>query len=262
MADYVIGDVQGCYKALQALLKKIAFKTDQDRLYFLGDLVNRGGQSLAVLRWIVAHQANCYNVLGNHDLSLLHQYYLPKRRKNNREFKAIFAAPDADLLMQWLLSQPLMIELPDVVMSHAGLYPLWDIETQLQRSEWAMLCLREQPKKFFKKMYGDEPQSWHQDLSTTAQWRFIVNVSTRMRFVDSEGHLNFTEKSATTNIKSLQPWFTLSNPQKHSKDIYFGHWSTLGLYRKGQINCLDTGRVWGGQLSAVRLQDKALIQAE
>lgn len=260
MADYVIGDVQGCYQALKALLKKIDFKSDCDRLFFLGDLVNRGGESLAVLRWVYSYHGNCFNVLGNHDLSLLHQYYLPKRRKKNAEYRAIFAATDAALLMKWLVRQPLLIELPEAVLTHAGIYPLWDIDTQARHSDWAMIHLRDHPKSFLKTMYGDEPRSWHAGLTDTEKYRFIANVSTRMRFVDDKGRLDFNEKMATTTKKTLQPWFTLSAQKTFKKSIYFGHWSTLGLYRKGPINCLDSGCVWGGQLSAVRLQDNALFQ--
>jgi len=260
MADYVIGDVQGCYQALQGMLKKIHFNSDCDRLFFLGDLVNRGGESLAVLRWVYSYHGNCFTVLGNHDLSLLHQYYLPKRRKKNPEFRAIFAATDASLLMKWLVRQPLLIELPDAVLTHAGIYPLWDVDTQARHSDWAMALLREQPKKFLKIMYGDEPRSWHAGLTEFEKWRFIVNVSTRMRFVDNQGRLNFTEKMATTTNKTLQPWFDLNAQKSHKKPIYFGHWSTLGLYRKGLINGLDSGCVWGGQLSAVRLHDNVLFQ--
>ncbi len=236
------------------------YRNDRDRLFFLGDLVNRGGESLAVLRWVYSHHDCCFNVLGNHDFSLLHQYYLPKRRKNNREFRAIFAATDAALLMKWLVRQPLLIELPEAVLTHAGVYPLWDVDTQARHSDWAMSNLREHPKRFLKIMYGDEPRSWHAGLTDAEKWRFIVNVSTRMRFVDDQGRLEFTQKMATTKKKSLQPWFTLSRQNSFKKPIYFGHWSTLGLYRNGLINCLDSGCVWGGQLSAVRLQDNALFQ--
>ena len=160
MADYVIGDVQGCYDALMALRKKIDFKPDCDRLFFLGDLVNRGGQSLAVIRWVYARQANCQTVLGNHDLSLLYRYFFPKKRTKNTEFKAIFDATDCDLLMNWLLKCPLHIDLPEGLLTHAGMYPFWDMDTFRKKSAWAGKKLQAKPDKFLKHMYGDQPDCW------------------------------------------------------------------------------------------------------
>ncbi len=260
MADYVIGDVQGCYDALMALRKKINFNPDCDRLYFLGDLVNRGGQSLAVLRWVYARQANCQSVLGNHDLSLLYRYYFPKKRAKNPEFKAIFAATDCTLLMYWLLKCPLVIDLPQALLSHAGMYPWWDIKTFNEKASWASEQLVSKPGKFLKNMYGDQPDCWRDDLKKTEQWRFIVNSCTRMRFVDSRGHLNFDEKMATTEKPGLKPWFDYLDQDRLEKPLYFGHWSTLGLFQQGKINGLDSGCVWGGALTAIRLDDQAVIQ--
>lgn len=260
MADYVIGDVQGCYDALMALRKKINFNIDRDRLYFLGDLVNRGGQSLAVLRWVYARQANCQSVLGNHDLSLLYRYHLPKKRSKNAEFKAIFEAPDHTLLMNWLLHCPLIIDLPNALLSHAGLYPFWDVDTFKQRAAWAAQKLHRKPIKYLRNMYGDYPEAWQDDLNKVEQWRFIINSLTRMRFLDTAGGLNFTEKMATTKKPGLKPWFEYL-PENHiNKPLYFGHWSTLGLYQKGLVNGLDSGCVWGGALTAVRLDDQQVIQ--
>lgn len=260
MADYVIGDVQGCYDALMSLRKKIDFNVDRDRLFFLGDLVNRGGQSLAVLRWVYARQDNCKTVLGNHDLSLLYRYHHPKKRGKNEEFKAIFAATDHSLLMDWLLHCPLMIELPQALLSHAGFYPMCDVAKFKEKTQWAAEKLQSKPKKFLKNMYGDKPDKWHDDLSQSEQWRFIINCCTRMRFIDDEGRLNYTKKMASTKKPNLNPWFHYLSDNNMPKPIYFGHWSTLGLYQKGLINCLDSGCVWGGALSAVRLDDQQLIQ--
>ena len=262
MADYVIGDVQGCYDALMALRKKINFKPDRDRLYFLGDLVNRGGQSLAVLRWVYARQANCQSVLGNHDLSLLFRYHFPKSRQKNAEFAAIFAATDCDLLMDWLLHCPLAIDLPEGLLSHAGIYPYWDITTFLQKTRWAEKKLQQKTSKYLKKMYGDNPACPDDALSKAEQWRFIINTCTRMRFVDDNGCLDLKEKMASSDTQNLKPWFRHMDTTEISKPIYFGHWSTLGLYQQSPFHCLDSGCVWGGALTAVRLQDQAVIQVK
>ncbi len=262
MADYVIGDVQGCYDALMALRKKIDFNPDCDRLYFLGDLVNRGGQSLAVLRWIYARQANCQTVLGNHDLSLLYRYFFPKKRAKNPEFKAIFAATDCRLLMDWLLQCPLHIDLSKGLLSHAGIYPFWDMNTFKENTDWAVEKLQTKPEKVLKHMYGDKPDCWQEDLKSTERWRFIINSCTRMRFVDSAGRLDLNEKMATTDKKELKPWFEYLDQSQLTKPLYFGHWSTLGFYQYGKINALDSGCVWGGALTAIRLDDGAVFQVE
>ncbi|KAA3645771.1 MAG: symmetrical bis(5'-nucleosyl)-tetraphosphatase [Proteobacteria bacterium] len=260
MSDYVIGDVQGCYDALMALRQKINFKPDCDRLFFLGDLVNRGGQSLAVLRWVYARQANCQSVLGNHDLSLLYRYHLPKKRSKNAEFRAIFEAPDHALLMDWLRHCPLMIDLPNALLSHAGMYPFWDVETFKQKADWAAMKLQSKPNKYLKYMYGDQPDRWQDDLTKIERWRFIINSTTRMRFIDKQGRLDLKEKMAATAKPNLQAWFNYLDQTTLDKPLYFGHWSTLGLYQQGFINCLDSGCVWGGALTAVRLDDLQLIQ--
>ena len=262
MADYVIGDVQGCYDALMALRKKIDFNPDCDRLFFLGDLVNRGGQSLAVLRWVYARQANCQTVLGNHDLSLLYRYHFPKKRTKNHEFKAIFEATDCTLLMDWLLKCPLVIDLPHALLSHAGMYPFWDIKSFIRQTDWAVDKLRAKPEKFLSHMYGDQPDRWQTDLKKTGQWRFIINSCTRMRFVDAQGRLDFNEKMATTDNPGLKPWFEYLDQSSLDKPLYFGHWSTLGLYQQGKINGLDSGCVWDGALTAVRLGDQAVFQVQ
>lgn len=262
MADYVIGDVQGCYDALMALHKKINFNPDCDRLYFLGDLVNRGGQSLAVLRWVYARQANCQTVLGNHDLSLLYRYYFPLKRQKNAEFAAIFAATDCDLLLSWLLHSPLAMNLPNALLTHAGVYPWWSLAEFLQKSLWASKKLTRKTEKYLKKMYGDTPKRYDDGLDKMARWRFIINSCTRMRFVDAEGNLDFKEKMATSDKPNLKPWFSYLNQSELPKPIFFGHWSTLGFYQQGKINALDSGCVWGGALTAVRLDDQAVFQVQ
>lgn len=260
MSTYVIGDVQGCFDALQDLLDLIEFKSSSDQLIFCGDLVNRGGQSLDVLRWVYANQFSCKTVLGNHDLSLLSKYFLQKFRTKNLEFKIIFDAPDVPNIMNWLLKQPLYEQTHNHLIIHAGLYPKWTIKQFKQLADECHRAMIENPMSFFKKMYGNTPKKWSTDLPIELQHRFVINASTRMRFVKSDGALNFSQNRRQTNIKGLKPWFEYKPVKKLKKHIVFGHWSALGFYQGTQVTCIDSGKVWGGQLTALRLEDNKFFQ--
>ncbi len=183
MATYVVGDVQGCFEPLMQLIKVIAFKPSEDNIIFCGDLVNRGGRSLDVLRWVYAHQNCCDAVLGNHDLSMLSKYYLGAKKISNPEFKAIFMAPDARLLFNWLLHRPLYIELKKHIIVHAGIFPGWQTEQFKNLADSTVEKLLASPKSFFQTMYGNNPRKWSADLNTTDTCRFVINACTRMRFV-------------------------------------------------------------------------------
>ncbi len=260
MATYAIGDVQGCFDPLMKLLKVIGFNPGEDRLVFCGDLVNRGGQSLDVLRWVYAHQNSCLTVLGNHDLSLLSKYYLKKFRTKNTEFQAIFNAPDVSLLMNWLLHQPLYIQHQGSLIIHAGFYPWWRIKQFKQLATTTEKTMQEDPPRFFKTMYGNTPKKWSEDLEPHLKCRFVINASTRMRFVKKDGSLNLNQNGRQSTIKSLQPWFNHLPQKGFKKHIVFGHWSALGLFQDKNVTCLDTGKVWGGQLTALRLDDQQIFQ--
>ena len=255
MADYFIGDVQGCFTPLMELLDVIAFDAEQDRLIFCGDLVNRGGRSLDVMRWVYANQRCCDTVLGNHDLSLLSKVYAGNNKISNKEFKAIAQAPDADLLLRWLLKRPLFIEHGDFLVIHAGLYPLWGIKKFKRLASVTWEAMQQNPVDFFAHMYGNRPNRWSSDLSETEQHRFVSNACTRMRFVKANGALNFSQNGPASKIKNLMPWFELQRSKPLKKHVVFGHWSALGLYQGKQVTCLDTGKVWGGQLTAMRAHD-------
>ncbi len=256
----MIGDVQGCFDALTALLKNIDYSADRDRLYFCGDLVNRGGQSLEVLRWLRAHQDNAHTVLGNHDLSFLVQYHHAKHRRRNAELAAIMAAEDGKKLMKWLRRQPLMIELPQAIVVHAGLYPTWTMERARTQALELSEALRLDHKKTLKNMYGNRPARWRDDLRRKQRLRFTVNAFTRMRYLKNGDTLDLKRSGKPATVRKAMPWFKHQGVEKFGKHIYFGHWSVLGYYRDDHVTCLDTGKVWGGRLSAWCLESQKLHQ--
>lgn len=261
MAHYIIGDVQGCFDAFKALLKTIGFNEKKDHITFCGDLVNRGGQSLKMLRWAFAHQHCCDSVLGNHDLSLLAKYHCPDKRGNNKEFEKIFKAKDCDALMAWLLKRPMLFEYDDCWVVHAGFYPLWNPKKWHKHAKRVSKAMQKDPEVFFHAMFGNLPFKWSDVKSKTEKLRFIINAMTRMRFLDSDGiGLNLKESGTLRDNPKLMPWFRHPRISQTDKTIVFGHWSALGLYQDNHVICLDTGKVWGGLLTALRLDDGILFQ--
>jgi bis(5'-nucleosyl)-tetraphosphatase (symmetrical) len=255
MATYAIGDVQGCYDELQLLLKKIKYNPDRDQLWFAGDLVNRGPKSLDTLRFVKQHASAC--VLGNHDLHLLAGACHKKFRRRKDTLDAILNAPDRDELLFWLRHQPLLHHdsVSGFSMIHAGLPPQWDLQlAQRCAKEVENVLHSEDYPSFFEQMYGDQPNQWSDDLDGWNRLRFITNCFTRLRYCNQEGHLALDEKgSPGSQASDLQPWFSWQ--QRSSKDlkILFGHWSTLGAYEDDNVFALDTGCLWGGTLTALRL---------
>lgn len=261
MAHYLIGDVQGCFDAFAELLERLDFNPERDFITFCGDLVNRGGKSLKMLRWAYRHRDCCDSVLGNHDLSLLSKYYLPNKRGNNIEFAKIFAAKDCEPLLQWLLHRPLLIELDNCWVVHAGIYPLWKVDKWQQYADRVSNKMVNNPEKFFAKMYGNEPKHWRDAKTKGDKNRFIINVMTRMRYLNPRNSaLNFKDKGTLRDNAALLPWFRHPEISKVEKTIVFGHWSALGLYQDNQVICLDSGKVWGGLLTALRAEDGVLFQ--
>jgi bis(5'-nucleosyl)-tetraphosphatase (symmetrical) len=259
MATYVIGDVQGCFDALMKLLGKINFDTKVDKLFFCGDLVNRGGQSLKVLRWVYKHKDCCQIVLGNHDLSLLAQFYVPKiRKKSNLEFKKIFKAKDSAVLMKWLRSQKMLIHSKkyNKVLVHAGIYPKWSLKRAKKEAKRLENILQNNHIKFFKNMYGAKPNHWKKSLKGMDRARFVVNSFTRMRFLFKNSGINFNAKGPITSHPKLIPWFKFKSRKKLKPQIIFGHWSSLNLFSDKNVICIDTGKVWGGKLTALKLSKK------
>ncbi|MFK8012386.1 MAG: symmetrical bis(5'-nucleosyl)-tetraphosphatase [Marinicellaceae bacterium] len=263
MTTYVLGDIQGCFDALQELLETICFNPQKDKLIFCGDLVNRGGQSLKVLRWVYAHQKCCQVVLGNHDLSLLAQYYQPKKRKKgNREFKQIFQAKDCNVLMHWLRHQKILIHSKkhNKVIVHAGIYPKWSLKRAKKEASRLENILQNKHIKFFKHMYGSKPNHWKKSLKGHDRTRFAVNSFTRMRFLFKNSGLNFNAKGSLYSHPKLIGWLNYPRKIKFKPQIIFGHWSSLGLFASKSAVCIDSGKVWGRKLTALKLT-KARIKS-
>lgn len=259
MAVYAIGDIQGCFDPLRSLLERIDFQPQRDRLWFTGDLVNRGPQSLEVLRFIHSLGERARVVLGNHDLHLLAVWAGPGEIKRDDNLRPVLAAHDSDELMQWLRQQPLLYEergLPYVLV-HAGVSPAWTLdEARLHARELEAALRGPDLSNFFRHIYGNRPAIWHNGLGGWERLRYITNAFTRMRYCDAEGQLLFDYKGAPENAPpGYYPWFTTPNRRVQSQEVTVicGHWSTLGLRRETGLLAIDTGCLWGGQLTAARL---------
>ncbi len=253
--DHLIGDVQGCDEALGRLLDEIGFSPSRDHLWLLGDLVNRGPDSLATLRRLRAlgNAATC--LLGNHDLHLLAVAHGVRRAHRSDTLDALLTAPDRSAWIDWLRQRPLAAQAHGWLMVHAGVAPAWTTDQALQLAAEVQTHLRgRELEPFLQVMYGNEPSRWSEDLRGHDRLRFTVNVLTRIRFVDASGRLDFaTKEGAGAAPPGLLPWFEHPARQTRGQPIAFGHWSTLGLINRPDLIALDTGCVWGGCLSAMRI---------
>jgi len=266
MTTYVIGDVQGCYDSLIALLKKIDFSPKKDTLIFAGDIINRGPKSLKTIRFIKDLGESSKLILGNHDLHLISIFYGIRTASPRDTIDKLCKANDAEDLITWLRSQPLAIfdsEL-DIFISHAGIHPKWTTKKALKRSnKFSKLLAGENYLKLLKRMYGNKPKLYHYSLSKYEKLRFTVNSFTRMRFCEKDSSLNFDEKRSPARINShLLPWFKLKSKRSKSTRYIFGHWSSLGLYKKDNIICLDTGCVWGNKLTAYNVNEDTFVSVK
>ncbi|MBA2652457.1 MAG: symmetrical bis(5'-nucleosyl)-tetraphosphatase [Tatlockia sp.] len=262
MPDYAIGDVQGCYDPLQRLLEQIDFDEQVDRLWFVGDLVNRGPQSLAVLRFIKNLPIPARITLGNHDLHLLAKLFV-KNSKGNQDdtLYEVLTADDAEELGHWLRKQAILHHEPalNIVMCHAGIAPAWDLAlAKTCAFELEEVLKGENYPSFLEHMYGNEPNYWSEQFTGIERLRVITNYFTRMRFCDKQGHLVLGYKGTIADAPAeLVPWFELPNRKPIVADIVFGHWAALQGYSPlPHIFAIDTGCLWGGQLTALRLQDR------
>ena len=265
MARYAIGDIQGCCAELKALLARLEFSADRDEIWFVGDLVNRGPQSLETLRLVRALGANATVVLGNHDLHLLALAFGSKRKaKDGDTLDAIFAAADRDQLLEWLVRRPLAVfdEPRGDFLVHAGLVPAWSPRDAAKLAREVEAVLREDPRALFDAMYGNKPDRWDPALRGMDRLRFIINVFTRMRFIAPDGTVDLKQKGAPGDQPAgLVPWFDAPGRASRDVRVVCGHWSTLGLKRRKDLLALDTGCVWGGALTAVNLDsDSAPVQ--
>jgi len=261
VADYAIGDIQGCYDALMRLLKHIDYQ-DSDRLWFVGDLVNRGPDSLKVLRFIKNLPLKSPITLGNHDLHLLAAIFTKDAWRNADDtLHAVLAAEDAEELGHWLLHQPILVHDAqlNVVMTHAGIAPMWSLDKAKSLALELETVLRSSEAiHFLSHMYGNEPHRYVDSLEGIPRLRTITNYFTRMRFCDEKGGLNLSYKGTVADAPSdIIPWFLVPNRLPIEADIVFGHWAALkGVTNDAHIHAIDTGCLWGGKLTALRLQDK------
>ena len=261
MAVYAIGDIQGCYEQLQRLLELIAFDPTKDRLWFAGDLVNRGPDSLKVLRFVKSLGDSAVCVLGNHDLHLLAMSeQVDKHKDPNNSLEQVLTAPDRDELLHWLRHRPVMHRSSkrNFSMVHAGLPPQWDIPTALQCAAELETVLRSDDfHEYCQQMYGNLPDLWGQELTGMERLRFITNCFTRMRYCRADGSLSLKESGAPgSKSSSLTPWFKMPTRASRDERILFGHWSTLGYGRYNNSWSLDSGCIWGGALTALRIRKR------
>jgi bis(5'-nucleosyl)-tetraphosphatase (symmetrical) len=267
MALYLIGDVQGCDAALGSLLEKIDFSASRDTLYLLGDLVNRGPESGAVLRRLIGygHAAKC--LLGNHDLSLLAVAHGRRAPHGNDTMDKVLLARDRSELLEWLRWQRMAIRAHGLLMVHGGVLPQWDVAQTLTLAAEVEAALRGPGLvDFLSEMYGNEPAQWDDSLKGASRLRVIVNALTRLRFCTPEGVMDLKSSGGPNEAPpGYLPWFDVPGRKTAGATIAFGHWSTLGFLQRTDIISLDTGCVWGGALSALRLGEGAkhvLIQVQ
>jgi bis(5'-nucleosyl)-tetraphosphatase (symmetrical) len=259
MARYAIGDIQGCHDELIGLLAKLRFKPDRDQLLLVGDLVNRGPQSLEVLRFVKSLGAGAQSVLGNHDLHLLAHYFDRKRAlRRGDTLQQVLEARDRKPLLEWLITLPLAIHdaARNELIVHAGLVPQWSAADAADYGARASRALQEDPEGFLADMYGNEPTEWRDDLKKPDRLRFTINVLTRLRYCTAGGRVNLKLKGTPQDAPgAYAPWFSHGARRSAGTLVVFGHWSTLGLLRREGLLALDTGCVWGGALTAVDLDD-------
>jgi bis(5'-nucleosyl)-tetraphosphatase (symmetrical) len=266
LARYAIGDVQGCYRELRALLERLKFSSDRDELWFVGDLVNRGPQSLEVLRYVRALGDNAVTVLGNHDLHLLALAHDKKRKRRSSDtLDAIFDAPDRDAIIEWLLARPLahFDAAHADLMVHAGVVPQWTAALTVALAGEVGTALERDPREFLERMYGDRPDMWSCDLDGMERLRFAVNAMTRMRLCTADGRIDLKMKGPPNEARlPFRPWFEHEARLTRDVRVIFGHWSALGLIQAHGVVGLDSGCVWGGSLTALDLDGHTAAVSE
>ncbi|MCP1660360.1 symmetrical bis(5'-nucleosyl)-tetraphosphatase [Neisseria perflava] len=263
MAHYAIGDIQGCYDELDALLHKISFNHGTDTLWLTGDIVNRGPKSLQALQFVMQHESSVQIILGNHDLHLLAVGCGHGTVKRSDTITPILNHPDCAKMLDWLRMQPLMVQGENhYVMVHAGILPQWTVAQAQELAHEAEAELRGRKyKKFFGKMYGNKPAAWREDLEGYDRLRLIVNVFTRMRALTYTNELDYDFKATLDKMPLyLRPWFKAANRQNLDHTIVFGHWSSLGYTNGNGVISLDTGALWGGELTAINLANQEITQ--
>lgn len=262
MALYAIGDIQGCHTEFCELLELIGFSARDDRLWLVGDLVNRGPDSLAVLREVMALGDAATTVLGNHDFHLLTVAAGHRAPHRGDTLDAILAAPDRDELIGWLSARPLVAIEDDHLLVHAGLLPSWTTATASMLSREVQGVLgSDRGHAFLGVLYGDEPHQWHADLAGDDRLRVAVNACTRLRFCTADDVMEFREKRGPAHTpEGFKPWFAHPQRRTGGVTVVCGHWSTLDLMLAPNVLMLDSGCLWGGCLTGVRLGDRRVYQ--
>ncbi len=265
MTAYAVGDIQGCYGALRRLLDKIDFDEGNDKLWVAGDLVNRGPESLNTLRYLKSLGKNCKAVLGNHDLHLLAIAAGVRKPKRGDTITEILEAPDCDELLDWLRHRPFVqrSKKRHCLMVHAGVPPMWTEKKIMKRSAELEAALQGPDcHEFLTNMYGNQPNRWSKELEGVDRLRVIANYFTRMRFCDADGTLELNTKG-NVPPKGFAPWFLHNHCRRKDLTVIFGHWAALEgrVFQKG-YDALDTGCVWGGTLTAMRIKDRVRFSVD
>lgn len=262
MATYAIGDIQGCFTSFQNLLQEIGFNPQTDRLWLVGDLINRGPGSLSVLRWMSSHRSSIVCVLGNHDLHTLAiaEGFVDVGRYDT--LQELFRALDVQELMQWLRFQNMAHAEGDYLMIHAGVLPQWDAAQTLALAAEVEAVLHGQDYRYFlSRMYGNTPDHWDDGLRGMGRLRVITNALTRLRVCSPMGKMEFRFNGEVKDTPpGYLPWFEVPGRKSGDSVLIFGHWSALGLMMRDNLIALDSGCLWGGSLSAMRLEDRRVFQ--
>ncbi len=264
MAIYAIGDIQGCYNEFRQLLDQIRFDPAHDRLWLVGDLVNRGPGSLQVLRFVRSLGDRAISVLGNHDLHLVAVHAGIGKLHHSDTLDEVLKAPDREELIRWLRQQKLAHLDNGHLLVHAGVLPTWTAEQAVALANEVETVLRgDNYVDFIAHMYGNNPHGWADDLEGYTRLRTITNAFTRLRICTPQGQMEFKFKGEVPNIPDgYLPWFEVPKRKTRDTTVIFGHWSALGLVQRKHVIALDTGCLWGGPMTAIRLEDRALFQVE
>ena len=258
--DLVVGDIHGCYEAFKRLLKKSKFRPEKDRLWLTGDLINRGPKSAEVVRYVMDLGERANVVLGNHDLHLLAVAAGVCQPKRNDNSHLMLDEPDADEMVEWLASRPLALfnEKHGFLLVHASVHKHWSTADTLAYAGEIQSCLQGETRRdYLKNMYGSKPANWSDELKSWQRERVITNILTRARFCKKNGALDLMQKGPPgSQPKTLYPWFDLANRKTADQLIFFGHWSALGFHQSNNAVCLDSGYLWGGKLTALKLKKR------
>lgn len=257
MADYAIGDVQGCFASLEKIMKEVNFSNDKDRMFLLGDVVNRGQGSLDTLRFVRANPDNVSMVLGNHDLHLIATSFNARSQKDRDTFHDILDAPDRADLIDFLLQQPLLMEHNSKLLVHAGIPPMWSKKKALAKSKKISSYLQtEDPSIFINALYNIDQDHYTSDINEAQKCNYIIKALTHMRFCTDSSILEFNNKIIGEQPPGFHPWFTHESRKTTEDEIFFGHWSNLGKVDMENVYSVDTGCIYGRELSAIDMDTK------